>query len=208
LSEEEFREVNQHKLEKDSELFGRLKNSGMVIDKGNASKVIKDYRSLNQFLLQGPSLHIIVPTLRCNQECIYCHAKPLDEKNLDMDKKTAIKAMNFVFQTESPAVTIEFQGGEPLLAWDTVSFIVKEARSLNEKYEKKDLRITVVTNLTLMDEEKLDFLIKNRVSICASLDGPEKVHDANRKYLGGGPTYKDVIKRIEEIKGKYEKTEL
>lgn len=204
LSEEEFSEVNQQRVGMGSELTEKLKKDGILTDKKNINKLIADYRNLNRFLLQGPSLHIIVPTLRCNQECIYCHAKAPDEKNLDMDKKTAINALNFVFQTESPAVTIEFQGGEPLLAWDIVRSIIKEARRLNEKYEKKDLKITVVTNLTLMDKEKLDFLIKNRVSICTSLDGPERVHDANRRYLGGGQTYNDVIKQIERIKGKYE----
>lgn len=205
LSEEEFRSLKCHKLEKGSKLLEKLKRSNMLIEKSNINKVIGDYKNLNRFLLQGPSLHIVVPTLRCNHECVYCHAKAPDEKNLDMDKKTAIRVLDFVFKTESPAVTIEFQGGEPLLAWDVLKFIVKEVRRLNEKYEKKDLRITLVTNLTLMDEKKLDFLIKNNVSICTSLDGPEKVHDANRKYLGGGPTYKDVIKWIERIKKEYKK---
>ena len=203
LSEEEFYLLNHWKIKKG--LYKKLEKNGILIDKDNIGRVITEYRNLNRFLFQGPSLHIIVPSLRCNQECIYCHAKPPDGETPDMDRETAIKVLNFVFQTESPAITIEFQGGEPLLAWDIVKFIVREAKRINDEYEKKDLRMTLVTNLTTMDMDKLDFLIKNRVSICASLDGPEEVHNANRKYLNGGKTYRDVVKWIEKIREEYRK---
>ncbi len=205
LSESELQDLKRHDVKKGSALFGKLKDNGLIIDKENVINVINDYKNLNRFLLQGPSLHIVVPTLRCNHECVYCHAKTPGKKNVDMNEKTAIKVLDFVFKTECPAVTIEFQGGEPLLNWKVLSFIVKEARMLNEKYEKKDLRITLVTNLTLMNEKKLDFLVKNNVSICTSLDGPENVHNMNRKYLGGGSTYKDVVKWIKRISEEYKK---
>jgi uncharacterized protein len=32
------------------------------------------YANKNQFLAYGPSLHIMVMTLRCNHKCQYCHA--------------------------------------------------------------------------------------------------------------------------------------
>jgi uncharacterized radical SAM superfamily Fe-S cluster-containing enzyme len=34
----------------------------------------KEYLLKNSFIKQGPSLHIIVLTLRCNHACKYCHA--------------------------------------------------------------------------------------------------------------------------------------
>jgi radical SAM protein with 4Fe4S-binding SPASM domain len=85
-----------------------------------------------------------------------------------------------------------------------VKFIVHGAKSLNERFEHKDLKLTLVTNLTLLDGHRLDFLARNGVSICTSLDGPEHVHDANRRYLGGGPTYQDVIKWVDRINESYE----
>jgi His-Xaa-Ser system radical SAM maturase HxsB len=203
ISDKELLIFNQGKLGGNPALVSKLKKSGIMVDKKNIKNVINDYRNVNFFLLQGPSLHIVVPTLRCNHGCIYCHAKAPDGKKHDMDKKTAIRFLDFVFKSPSPAVTIEFQGGEPLLNWDTMKFIVEGARELNEKYEKKELKISVVTNLTLMDEKKLDFLIRKNVSICTSLDGPEKVHNANRKYLGGGPTYKDVTKWMGRVNDEY-----
>lgn len=205
LSEGEFDALRRYDIRGNPALVEKLREKGILLGKGNANKTVSDFRNLNRFLMQGPSLHIVVPTLKCNHECVYCHAKTPKEDALDMDKETAIRVLDFVFKTESPAITIEFQGGEPLMGWETVKFIVEEARSLNEKYEKRNLAITIVTNLTLMDDEKLDFLTKNGVSICTSLDGPKHVHDANRKYFGGGSAYDDVTRWIGKINGDYKR---
>jgi len=65
------------------------------------------------------------------------------------------------------------------------------------------LTITVTSNLSLLSDEKLDFLIENDVGICCSLDGPKEVHDKNRPYIDGEHgTYDDVIKKIARIKEK------
>lgn len=180
-----------------------MKEQGIIVDRENIGSLMRDYRSMNRFLFQGPSLHIVVVTLRCNQKCIYCQAKSPDAKKSDMDVKTAGKMLEFVFRAESPAISIEFQGGEPLLNWDTVKFVVAEAGRLNKEYEKRDLKISLVSNLTMMDEEKLKFLHENGVSICTSLDGPKGVHDSNRKLLGGGGTYDKVVEWISRIKEVY-----
>ena len=203
LTRDEFLSLSRHDLDKKQNLVDKLKAAGIILDDKNIKNIIRDYRNINRFLFQGPSLHIVVPTLRCNHECIYCHAKPPEEKGLDMNMETAIKAIDFIFKTESPAISIEFHGGEPLLNWDIVKFFVEEAKKLNENFERKDLKISIVTNLSLMTEEKLDFLIDNGVSICTSLDGPENVHNSNRKYIGGGETYKDVVYWIGKIKKIY-----
>ncbi|RKX96853.1 MAG: His-Xaa-Ser system radical SAM maturase HxsB, partial [Spirochaetes bacterium] len=199
LTPEEFSMLQRKNIKEN--LYKKLVDSGIVITENNASRIITEYRQMNRFLFQGPSLHIVVPTLRCNHECVYCHAKPPDERYSDMDKKTAIKVLDFVFSSESPCIAIEFQGGEPLLNWDTVRFIIEEANRINDEYEKRDLELRLVTNLTVMDDEKLEFLlgVKNAY-ICTSLDGPETVHNKNRKYRGGGETYSDVVKWIEKIK--------
>ena len=42
----------------------------------------------------------------------------------DMDKETAKKVVEFIFQSPSKQITIEFQGGEPLLNFEIVKFVV------------------------------------------------------------------------------------
>ena len=39
----------------------------------------------------------------------------------------------------------------------------------------------MVSNLALMTDEKLDYLLDNRVQICTSIDGPKDLHDKQRK---------------------------
>ena len=64
--------------------------------------------------------------------------------------------------------------------------------------------ITVVTNLNFIDDKKLDYLIKNEIDICTSLDGPKFIHDANRSLVGGGGSYDGVVKWIKKIKKEYD----
>jgi len=195
LSSEEFKSLERRDF--DENLVSKLKKNLIMFNKKNFRNLIKQFYSQNLFLFQGPSLHIIVPTLRCNHKCVYCQAS--SSQNVTMDKKTAIKVLDFIFKSPSRMITIEFQGGEPLLNFDIVKFITENAVSLNNQYEKKNLRITLVSNLTLLDDEKLDFLVKNGVTICTSLDGPKNVHDKNRKYTDGRGTYDDVTKKIKYL---------
>lgn len=196
LREDEYNSLKKNEI--CGELLSLLKTKGFVLTKSNINEVIKKYRKKCGFLFQGTSLHIVIPTLRCNQKCIYCHAnsKPLDAKNFDMDEKTAKKAADIIFQSPSRSITIEFQGGEPLLRFDLIKFIVRCAKEKNEEFQK-DLRFRLVTNLTLMTDEILEFLIKERVGICTSLDGPELIHNKNRG------DYETTEEWVQKIKKKY-----
>jgi His-Xaa-Ser system radical SAM maturase HxsB len=196
LKEEEYNRLRKNEL--DEKLLGVLKTKGFVLAKDNVNNVVKEYRKKCSFLFQGTSLHIVIPTLRCNQKCVYCHAnsKPLDSQNFDMNEVTAKKTVGVIFQSPSHAITIEFQGGEPLLRFDLVKLIVQYAKEKNKGY-KKDLRFRLVTNLTLMTDEILEFLMKERIGVCTSLDGPKHIHDKNRG------DYETVEKWIQKIKKKY-----
>ncbi len=200
LDEREWELFKTHRIEEDPELFFQLEDAGIILTQKNIDTVIDDTRKKYSFLFSGPSLHIVAPTLACNHRCIYCQIVDHDNPNPKrMDEDTAKKIVEFMFRAPNKCLTIEFQGGEPLLHFDAVRTIVDHALELNKKY-KKDLDISVVTNLTPMDEEKLVYLVENRVGICTSLDGPKEVHDKNRKYLDGRGSYDDVVYWIKRIK--------
>lgn len=196
LSKKEYALFKKRKIEEP--LLSLLKEKGILLTEDNTKNIINDYRKKCAFLFQGASLHIVVPTLRCNHNCIYCHskAKPLDAKGYDMDEKIAKKIVDFIFQSPSKAITIEFQGGEPLLRFDIIKFIIEYAKELNKKY-KKDLIFRLVTNLTLMDENILSYLIKEDIGLCTSLDGNKEVHNKNRAE------YDKTAHWIKKIKKEY-----
>jgi len=185
-------------------LFKNLEEKGVILTKNNLKLVSNDYQKRYNYLFNGASLHILTPTLRCNHKCVYCHSasKCADAKEYDMDKKTAKKVLGFIFQTPAKSITIEFQGGEPLLNVKIVKYVVKEAKKMNEIYKKK-IRFALVTNLTLMTDELLKWIIKEKVDISTSLDGPKNVHDKNRLFEGGEPSYDVVVGWIKKIKDEY-----
>ncbi|MAE42726.1 His-Xaa-Ser system radical SAM maturase HxsB [Candidatus Woesearchaeota archaeon] len=203
LSEDEFKKLKQNKIDKN--LKSKLTEREIIINEFNLTEAIRLTRNRNSFLYSGTSLHIIVITLRCNLNCIYCHASPksLEKKEFDMDKETAKKTVDFIFQSPSKGITIEFQGGEPLLNWDVVKQVIEYARGKN-KEAKKTLMITIVSNLTKMDEEKMKYLIDNDVIVCTSLDGPKELHDYNRRFLNGSSN-DHVVKWIKRFNEEYKK---
>ncbi|NNN05249.1 MAG: radical SAM protein, partial [Elusimicrobia bacterium] len=150
----------------------------------------------------GPSVHTIVVTRRCNFKCVYCHASvvAVDDSSTDMDVETARRTVDLVFQTGNPEITIEFQGGEPLLNWPVVKFVVEYAR-LKNKTAGKTLHFGLISNFSLLDEAKADWLIERGVSFCTSLDGPADLHDRNRTFLGGNG-HASVIAGLKMIQAK------
>lgn len=204
LSKSEYDMLKTRRVSEDPQLFKKLENLGIILTKSNQDKIVDDYCARFAHIFNGTSLHITAITSRCTQRCLYCYVnpKPLNSKGFDMDEDTAKKVVDFIFQTPSPSVTMEFQGGEPLLNFPVLQYMVDYSKKLNKKY-KKHLVHTVVTNLTVMTEDILKYLIKNKVAICTSLDGPKEVHDKNRRYLGGGGTHDDVVHWIKDIKTQF-----
>jgi uncharacterized protein len=166
----------------DNSLFSLLKERGIALNRKNIGEAILAYRRKCSYLFQGTSLHIVVPTLRCNIRCIYCHAKarPVASEGFDMDEVTAQKTVDFIFQSPSSAYTIEFQGGEPLLRFDIIKYIIDRCLEKNKIF-KKSMHFSVVTNMTNMTDEIFKYFKDRNVGICTSIDGPEIVHNANRQ---------------------------
>jgi His-Xaa-Ser system radical SAM maturase HxsB len=201
LSPKSFKELTAGKLDKKGKIYRDLKNLGFIRNQQTINLLTERWRSRHNFLFNGPSLHIVIPTLRCNHRCLYCQAESgaLRGKNCDMTQDVAKKVVDTIFSAPSPVITIEFQGGEPLLNWPIVKFIIGYAKEKNKSAGKR-LSMALVSNLSLMDERKYHFLAKAGVNINTSLDGPEELHNKNRVLLNGN-SYKNTVRWIKEIKG-------
>jgi len=210
LNKEEFDLLRADAVTRDLNLFSALEEKGVIITEKNFERVAAMYKERFHHLFSGISLHIVVPTLRCNQKCIYCQSNStsMRAKGFDMDRKTAKKVVDFIFQSPSQFLTIEFQGGEPLVNFPVVQHIVEYAKtkSRSRNFEggwwkgKKDINFRLVSNFTLMDDDVLDFLMKNNFEINTSLDGPKKLHNRNRPYTGS--SYNKVVYWIDRIREK------
>ncbi len=82
--------------------------------------------------------------------------------------------------------------------WEVVKYSIEYAKEKSERLAKP-VQFSLVTNLSLMDEEKMAFLLHHNVGLNTSLDGDESTHNFNRTFLKGN-SYKNVefwIRRID-----------
>ncbi len=186
------------------ELKPALADKGILREGADWNAIAGRLARKKAFLSNGPHLHAVVTTLRCNQSCSYCHASrtDMDRVDTDMSVEVAKKVVDFAMQSPSAYINFEFQGGEPTIRFDILQFVVQYAREKN-RYEKKTLDFSLVTNMTYMDEDKAEWLIQNDVLVCTSLDGPKDVHDANRGWAKGSGAYDTVLKWMGWFNARY-----
>jgi uncharacterized protein len=205
LEEAEFHAFVEGTIATGTPLYARLAERNFVRAEVKIDAMAERMRARQSFLNYGPNLHIVVVTLRCNETCVYCHASRADmtATHTDMTPEMADQTVEAIFKTTNPNVTIEFQGGEPLVAFPVVKHIIEKARHLNETAGKR-LEFTMVSNLSLLDDEKLEYLVSNKVQICTSIDGPEHLHDKQRK-LPGLSAHKAATVAIRRVNEAYQK---
>ncbi|KAB4416386.1 His-Xaa-Ser system radical SAM maturase HxsB [Bacteroides thetaiotaomicron] len=155
-------------------------------------------RTKKAFLDSFTSLHIFVLTLRCNQNCIYCQAssKESNEAIYDMKEEYLFKAIDLMFQSPSPSITMEFQGGEPSLPFQLLKKAVKRTVELNQEH-RKQITYVLCTNSINLTEEILHLCKEYNILISTSLDGPAFIHNHNR---GKTDSYNRVIEGINKVR--------
>ena len=201
MSENDFVKLRTYQLDIKDEIFLNLEIKHIVADTDPTLPIYllaTKYRTKKSFLNDFTALHIFIITLCCNQKCKYCQANSEDEARTDYDMNTgtAKKCVDMVFKSPSPAIKIEFQGGEPFLNFETVKFVVQYANQLNGAYQK-NLEFVICANLLGLNEEMLNYLEEHKIWVSTSLDGPRNLHDANRITRKGTGTYDIVRKNIQ-----------
>ena len=138
----------------------------------------------------------------CNLRCKYCFASTGDfgQGRKIMPPEIAKKAIDFVIARSGVRHNIEVDifGGEPLMAWNTVTQTVDYARSLEEKYNKK-FRFTITTNGLLLDEDKRKYINENMDNCVLSLDGRREVNDEFRKTVAGTGSYDTIVPKFKAL---------
>lgn len=202
VSEDDFSALLAGTLSSDCGTFQDLQGKN-IISSGDSQADIDllatRYRTKKAFLNDFTTLHMVVTTLRCNQQCRYCHAtaKKEDEsqQTYDMTIETARKTVDMILQSPSPVIKIEFQGGDSSLNMPVVCEIVRYAEKCNATLGK-DVEFVICTNLLHVTSDELNYFRKHRFYISVSLDGPKWLHDKNRVDCAGNGTYDRVVKNI------------
>ncbi len=139
----------------------------------------------------------------CNLRCKYCFASTGDfgtGHRMTMNVETAKKAIDFVIARSGKRrnIEVDFFGGEPLMAMDTVKATVDYARSL-EKEHNKNFRFTITTNGILLDDENIAYINENMSNAVLSLDGRPEVNDNMRPTINGKGSYDVILPKFQKL---------
>ena len=148
---------------------------------------------MSEELLQCEQL-IIELTGKCNMRCKYCtyndhydNARCFNNESIDFN--TAKKAIDYAYSHRSNKMfAITFYGGEPLLNFEVMKQSINYCLTA---YKDVKTNFAFTTNLTLMTQERAEYFAQvPNLSIVVSLDGPEEIHDQNRRLANGAPSFK------------------
>lgn len=138
----------------------------------------------------------------CNMRCRYCFASQGDfgGKPSLMSKEVGCKALDFLVANSGEVrnLEVDFFGGEPLMNFKVVKYVVEYGRQI-EKQDAKKFNFTLTTNALLLDEEVMDFILKENISIILSLDGRPEVNDYHRILADGGGSYHTIVPHIQKM---------
>ncbi len=139
----------------------------------------------------------ILPNNVCNFKCSYCYsAKGRSGKVIS---KEVLKASLDKFidprrvSTERSLEISILGGGEPLLSWEIIKFIIEYSNELATKFGFKGVNCTIVTNGSVFTQEIIDTFKKYKVSVSISFEILEEIQNLQRG------NYRKVAQNIDWI---------
>ncbi len=142
-------------------------------------------------------------TSACNMQCTYCY----EGQNKQADTYTQERAtdlLNYLHAKimalqNDKEVVVNFHGGEPLLAFDTIRYITE---GLLATYGKQ-VRFGVTTNGLLLTDTMIDFLCEHcNYGLSISIDGTKRVHDLHRKLHNRTGSYDLILPNVKKLLAK------
>lgn len=164
--------------------------------KGMARLLKSRQAAKSETVAGGPSLHIFVVTLLCEHSCRYCQvSRAVGGNEFSMSHGNLDAACDSIFQSPSRTLTVEFQGGDPLVRFDLVRCAIERIESINAS-EHRNIRFVIASTLHQLDEECCAYLRMHNVFLSTSIDGPAAIHNRNRP-LPTRDSYERTVRGID-----------
>lgn len=143
-------------------------------------------------------------TTQCNMACSYCfEGNHSNSKFMSIDTiKDGLKAFNkWLIDNDDrdfQLLKVNFFGGEPLICYDLLKRAVPYIKEMLQVHNV-NTKITINTNGTLLDSEKIKWLIDNEIHTYISVDGLKEQHDKHRIFKNGSGTFDVVINNLKRL---------
>jgi len=119
---------------------------------------------------------MLLPSMACQAQCTYCFGPNRGPVMKDDAFNAAVDWLDAYAPTEEE-IHITFHGGEPLLAGK--GWYRQNLPLLRTRFDSR-LKLSLQSNLWLLDDEYCAIFREFTVSIGTSLDGPQEINDAQR----------------------------
>jgi radical SAM protein with 4Fe4S-binding SPASM domain len=95
-------------------------------------------------------------------------------------------------------VYIIYHGGEPLLLgksilWEYTDIILNRLKDIT------NVEFSLQTNGTLLTDKLLEEVVKRKIKVSLSIDGPKEIHNKNRKMASGAGSFSHVFSGIQKL---------
>lgn len=183
-----------------------LCQSGYLKTESVVQKIQHPYTPyLKYFLDRKLSKITLQVTQGCNLRCKYCiysedvNKQQRTHSNRRMNWDIAKASIDFLYKhsVDSDKVNVGFYGGEPLLE---ISLIEQSVAYAKKIFDGKEVSFSITSNGTLLDDNIINFLVRENINLLISLDGPKEIHDRSRIFADGSGSFDTVMQKIKRIK--------
>ena len=170
-----------------------LKAQGKLFSEDKFKPLAGKLKEKSAGVIKALCLHV---AHTCNLNCSYCFASQgkYHGDRAIMSYEVGKRALDFLVENSGTRrnLEVDFFGGEPLMNFGVVKYLVAYARSI-EKEKNKNFRFTLTTNGLNITDEVIDFANKEMSNVVLSLDGRKEVHDRFRVDLAGKGSYDRIV---------------
>lgn len=183
----------------DNDKIIELNNAGIYATDEEDNLILDRLKSLiHKYSKEINVLYLNLST-SCNLNCTYCFInKNPKATNINGNMsyevaQIAIKQFKECIPNIEEAQIVLF-GGEPLLNSDICNVVSYIREQLS------NIKITVVTNGTLLDKDIIEFFAFNNVGIGISINGPKSINDLNRVFVDKSESvYDNLVTKLKEL---------
>ena len=137
---------------------------------------------------------VILLTQQCNLQCGYCYAKEA-RSNIKLSTENVRIIVDRILSNHfrSQKLFSFIGGGEPTIDWDLLTWSIEYIR----QHQKHDnVLISVTTNGTLLNEERIIWLKEHKVDIGLSFDILPEIQNKNRPFKDGQGSFEKINQTI------------
>ena len=152
----------------------------------------------------GPiGLVVVQSTSLCNLDCSYCYLPDRQKKRVfDLNLLPLLIQRIPESPYAGPEFSLVWHAGEPLTLptrwYDEATKILHQSLA-DHGALGLDFTQHVQTNATLINDSWCDCFRRNRIVAGISVDGPEDIHDAHRRFRNGRGSHALAMKGIEAL---------